>query len=93
MSTPVPFELFKSDRGVFLAVSNGIALRKADTLVMSVSQRTLSAREGGEELDVKFPKLSTEMVVLLSGRNNVAAVEFAPGGITFGAVLALVVLQ
>ncbi|MFX1767981.1 hypothetical protein PWP93_36540 [Paraburkholderia sp. A1RI-2L] len=82
MGQQVSFELFKSTRGIFLAFPFDCPVFEADTLVLSMQNRRLSAVKNGAPLDLTLPKLAPEVAVLLAGQSELAAVSLTLGGVT-----------
>jgi hypothetical protein len=91
MAEAVSFELFSSEHGVFLSFPQGSAVFAADTFVLSSEHRKLTAMKDGEPLGVVLPKLTVELVDVLSSRESVVAVAMALGGITHSGVIPVTV--
>lgn len=93
MGQQVSFELFKSARGIFLTFPFDCPVFEADTLVVSMQDRRLSAVKDGVPLDLTLPKLAPEVAALLAAQSELAAVSMALGGVTRSHSLAVNVEQ
>jgi hypothetical protein len=91
MTESVYFEVFKSDRGMFLAFPEGSPVFDADALELSPELKKLTAMRKGLAIDFSMPKLSTELADVLASGDRLFAVAFALGGITLGISLPLTV--
>lgn len=91
MTESVSFEVFKSERGTFLAFPDGCPVFEADALELSRELKKLTALRKGLEMDLSMPKLTAELVEILASGERVHAVAFALGGITLGISLPLTV--
>lgn len=91
MGQQVSFELFKSARGIFLVFPFDCPVFDADTLVLSMQHRRLSAIKDGASMDLMLPNVTAEVAAVLASERNVAAVSMALGGITRSRALPMTV--
>ncbi|MDR5791710.1 hypothetical protein P9281_34755 [Caballeronia sp. LP003] len=93
MAQAAPFELFKSENGMFLTFSEECSVFDADALMLSISDRKLSASKNGAPLDLTLARLTPELTEMLGACSSVIVVALAVDGIRVGCKLPLNVTQ
>jgi hypothetical protein len=93
MAQAAPFELFKSEHGMFLTFPEECPIFEADALMLSISDRQLSVSKNGAPLDLTLARLTPQLMETLGACGSVIVVAMAVDGLRDACKLPLNVTQ